>query len=300
MDFRQLETFVAIAKLKSFSKAADCLFLSQPTISSHISNLEKELNTTLINRTNKKISLTKAGEILFQHAVNILNIREEAKYKLDEFNGKIVGNIEIASSTIPEQYIIPELICEFNKLYPDVSFNLLHYDSQQVVDGIIRGEIDFGIVGAKISHNHLKYIELLNDELLFITQYDPELHQGNAEISLKNILKKNFIFRERGSGTRSLFENALNENNIDINSLNIVAYVENTEAIKQCVRRGLGVSFLSKRAVEDEVKFNLLTALKIKELSLRRKFYFVYHKFRSPSPLEAEFHKFVCNYFQDK
>lgn len=297
MDFRQLETFVAIAKFKSFSKAADYLYLTQPTISSHILNLEKDLNTVLINRTNKKISLTKAGEVLYDYAINIINLRERARFKLGEFKGKIVGNIEIAASTIPEQYMIPELICGFNKMYPDVTFSMLNYDSTEVIEGIISGDIDFGIVGAKISHNQLKYVDLLNDELVVVSQYGHFKEIKNGEILLQDLLNENFILREHGSGTRNLFEDILKDKNIEQKELKVIAYIQNTEAIKQCIRRGLGISILSKHAIEDEIKYKLLDCVNIKDLKLERKFYFVYHSHRSPSPLELEFQRYVCNYF---
>lgn len=124
MDFKQLETFVTIAKLKSFSKAAEHLFLTQPTISNHIQNLEKELKTILINRTNKNISLTQAGELLYKHAIDILNKKESAIFSLNQFKGKIEGILEISASTIPEQYYLPDLLIEFSKKYPEVKYNL--------------------------------------------------------------------------------------------------------------------------------------------------------------------------------
>ncbi len=299
MDFRQLESFVAIAKFKSFSKAADYLFLTQPTISSHILNLEKELNTVLVNRSSRKISLTKAGEILYDYAINIINLRERAQFKLGEFKGKIVGNIEIASSTIPEQYIIPELICEFNKIYPDVTFTMLHYDSSQVVEGIINGDVGFGIVGAKIHHNQLKYVELISDELVVVTPYAEYYNAMDGEILINDLLQEKFILREEGSGTRNLIEETLKEKNMDIKQFHTIAHVENTQAIKQCIRRGLGISILSTRAIEDEIKYKLLNYLKIKDIDLNRKFYFVYHSQRTPSPLEIEFQRFVCDYFKE-
>ncbi|AKL94912.1 transcriptional regulator LysR family [Clostridium aceticum] len=298
MDLKQLESFVIIAKLKSFSKAADYLYLTQPTISSHIINLEKELNTTLINRTNKKISLTKAGEVLYEYAVNIINLKENAKFKLEEFKGKITGNIEIACSTIPEQYILPDIICEFSKFYPDVTFNMSHYDSKQVVEGILQGEVDFGVVGAKISHSQLKYLELLTDEIVLVTPFSEPYGSFETEVNLKDILQENFIFRERGSGTRTLLESTLKKHKINANDLKIIAYIENTEAIKQCIRKGLGISFLSKYAIENEVKHNLLKTFKIKDVNLDRSFYLVCHKYRSPSPLETVFQKFVWDYFK--
>ncbi len=299
MDFRQLEVFLAIAKFKSFSKAAKHLYLAQPTVSNHLSNLERDLNTVLINRSrsNKNISLTKAGKLLYDYAVNIINLRENAKFKLDEFKGKIIGNIEIASSTIPEQYIIPDIICEFNKIYPDVTFTICHYDSSQVVEGIVSGDIDFGIVGAKISHNQLKYMDLVDDKLVVVVPYNYFDKNGEKKIALKDLLKEKFILREQGSGTRSVIEKNLRQKNIDMDELQVVAHIESTEAIKQCIRRGLGVSILSKRAIEDEVRCKLLDYVDIDGLDLKRNFYFVCHGQRLPSPLELEFQKFVCNYF---
>lgn len=296
MDFRQLETFVAVAKFKSFSKAAESLYLTQPTVSSHILNLEKELNTILVNRSNRNTSLTKAGEILYDYAMNIMNLKESALFRLNEYRGKMVGNIEIASSTIPEQYIVPELICEFNKIFPEVTFSIFHYDSQEVIEGITQGDIDFGIVGASIANNQLAYFDLISDELYLITPVRPP-YDSCEEIELSEILKERFIFREEGSGTRHLVEKILHDNNLSTSSLNIIAHIENTEAIKQCIRRGMGISFLSKRAVEDEIKHNLLKALKIKDVCLNRRFYFVYHKYRTPSPLEKTFQDFVCQYY---
>jgi len=299
MDFRQLETFVAVAKLKSFSKAAEYLYLTQPTVSSHILNLEKELNTILVNRSNRNTSLTKAGEILYDYALNIMNLKEGALFKLNEYRGKMVGNIEIASSTIPEQYIVPELISEFNKIYPEVTFSIFHYDSQQVLEGITQGNIDFGIVGAKIPSSQLSYFDLVSDELYLITPSKPP-YDTIDEISIGDILQEKFIFREEGSGTRQLVEKILLDNKLSLDSLNIIAHIENTEAIKQCIRRGMGISFLSKRAVEDEISLKLLKAIKLKGISLNRRFYFVFHKYRTPSPLEKTFQDFVCQYYENK
>ncbi|MCC5912136.1 MAG: LysR family transcriptional regulator [Clostridiaceae bacterium] len=300
MDFKQLESFIAIARFKSFSKAAHYLYITQPTISSHIINLEKELKATLLNRSNKKISLTQAGEILYDYAINMVNLKENVKFKLGEFKGRIIGNIELACSTVPEQYIMPSIMQQFNSLYPDVTFTMMHYDSSQVLEGILNGEIDFGVVGTKINHNQLKYIELLKDEIVLVTPYSEPYISMEDSLDLKSVVKEKFIFREKGSGTRTLIESAFNNLGLSIDDLSVVAYIENTQAIKQCIRNGLGVSFLSKRTVEDEVNFNLLKTFKIEELLLHRSFYLVYHKHRSPSPLEIAFQKYICSYFPNK
>ncbi|SNR97572.1 DNA-binding transcriptional regulator, LysR family [Anaerovirgula multivorans] len=299
MDIRQLETFVAIVKFKSFSKAADILHLTQPTLSNHLQNLEEELGTTLLNRSNRKITLTKTGEILFNYATSIINLKKTAVFELGKFKGEITGDIEIAASTVPGQYLLPELIAYFKKMYCGTTFKVYHYDTEQIVDGIIKGDINFGFVGAKTYSNQLKYVELEDDELLLITPYSkPYIDYKNNEISFEAFLKQkeDFIFREKGSGTRKLIETKLIEKGYSVENLNVVAYIENTETIKQSIMKGLGVSFLSKYAVEYEVKNNLLNAFKIKEFKLDRKIYFVYHKYRSPSPVEVEFQKFACKF----
>jgi DNA-binding transcriptional LysR family regulator len=292
MDFRQLETFVTIAKLKSFSKAADFLFLTQPTISNHIQNLEKELGTILINRSNKRITLTNAGDILFAHAMDILNKKEQTLFSLEQFKGKIEGTLEIASSSIPEQYILPILLNSFHKFYPDVRFNVLHSDTKQVVTSILNGEIDFGIVGAKDDIKHLNYLEIMEDTMLVIMPFSGH-YQTMDEITIGDLLSEKIILREEGSGTRKIFEQVLTAHNKSIDDLSIIAYIESTESIKQCVRRGLGISILSKLAVVDEVKHNLLKAIKIKDVEIKRNFYFVFHKYRSLSPLAETFKNFV-------
>lgn len=294
MDFRQLETFVMIARLKSFSKAADCLFLTQPTISNHIQNLEKELDSILINRSNKNITLTKAGEVLFSHAMDILNKREQALFSLGMFKGKIEGTLGIACSTVPEQYILPSLLNGFHKIHKDVSFNLFHYDSQQVVDAIVDGELDFGFVGAKDDMKQLHYIDIMEDKLVLIAPYTSK-YSSMEQIPLRVLTQEKMILREKGSGTRKILEDTLKKHNIPIESLHVVAYMESTEAIKQCVRKGLGVTIISELAVQDEIKYNLVKKIDIEHVNITRKFYFVYNRFRSLSPLAETFKEFVLS-----
>ncbi|WP_073147882.1 selenium metabolism-associated LysR family transcriptional regulator [Paramaledivibacter caminithermalis] len=293
MDFKQLETFVAVVKLKSFSKAAENLFITQPTVSNHIINLEKELNTVLINRTNKKITLTTAGALLYKHAIDILNKKENAIFTLNQFKGKIEGILEISSSTIPEQYFLPELLKKFSKIYPHVKYDLKKYDTGQVIDKILYGEIDFGIVGAKKEHKQLEYIEIMDDRIVFVGPNAGGKYLNIDSITLEKLLKLPIIIREEGSGTRNIVENVLSKNNISLDDLNIVAYIENTETIKQCVKKGLGFTFISHQAVAWDIENELLKDIHIKDFQVKRKFYFVYHKSRALSPLAETFKKFV-------
>ncbi len=294
MDFKQLESFVMIAKVKSFSKAADKLFLTQPTISNHIHNLEKELGTALFNRTNKNITLTNAGEILFKYAVSILNKRDHAFFSLNSYKGRIEGILEIASSSIPEQYYLTDVMCKFSRKYPDVKYNLMKYDTKKVIDKLNLGEIDFGIVGAKKDSPQLEYTEIMDDEIVLVAPNN-EAFAATDSIDLKKLGDVQVIMREEGSGTRTVVENALKSAGISYGDLNVVAEIESTETIKKLVTNGLGISFMSKKALKYELQNNLLKILSVGGLEITRKFYFVYHTKRVLSPLSEAFKEFILD-----
>lgn len=297
MDFKQLETFVSIAKYKSFSKAAKELFVTQPTISTHIQNLEKELGTILINRNNKNISLTQAGEILYNYSLELLNVRKKALYSLGEYHGKIEGIIEIAASSIPESYILPQILKSFSSNFPHVKFSISHYDSQDAIEEILNEKIQFGFVGAKIANSQIEYIDLISDELVLIAPSNYDLPSIKGCIDIISVKDEKFIMRKEGSGTKKLIVNEMKKNNISIDSLNVVAYVENTEAIKEMVRAGVGLSIVSNKSIIDEVSFGVLKSYKINNLNLKRSFQFIYSKKKIPNPLEEKFINHILEFF---
>ncbi len=301
MDFRQLETFVEVAKLKSFSKAAERLFITQPTVTNHIQNLEKELGTLLINRFGKKITLTDAGNLLYKYAINILNSCEMAKFDLASYQGKIQGHLHIYSSSVPRKYLLPTIIKNFLTTYPDVSFTVGDKDSKKVVKGILDGETDFGILGARFSSSNLKYIDLMEDKLVLITPNSPKFPDDNFSFIDKDVLfKEKIIFREEGSGTRALVENVFEKNKFPINKLNIAAYVEDTEAIKELVSLGIGISFLSEKAVQSDLMLGKYKVFYVKDMDFIRKFYFAFHKSRQLSPLSEAFKNYVLEFIKDQ
>lgn len=300
MDLRQLETFIEVANLKSFSRAAEKLYITQPTVTNHIQNLEKELGSLLINRSGKKISLTDAGSLFYKYAINIVNSCEMAKFDLAAYKGRIQGHLHIYSSSVPRKYILPNIIEGFLKSYPEITFSLEDMDSKNVVKSILEGDTDFGIVGAKYPSNKLNYIELIEDQLLVITPNTSLYPKPNySYLTSDEIIKERIIFREEGSGTRNLLVNRLEENNINVDDLNIIAYVEDTEAIKELVSLGVGISFLSQRAVADDIKLGKYKVYYIQEIDFNRKFYFVYHNKRQLSPLNDTFKSFVLKYIKN-
>ena len=300
MDFRQLETFVEVTKLKSFSKAADKLFITQPTVTNHIQNLEKELDTLLIDRFGKNIALTEAGHLLYKYAINILNSCEMAKFDLSAFQGKIKGHLHIYASSVPRKHLLPIIIKEFLSVYPEVSFEIEDKDSKKVVKAILDGETDFGIIGAKYDFNNLNYIELMEDRLIMIAPNNHNFPYENYSYIDKDIIFNNsLILREEGSGTRNIIESSFLKNDLPINKAKTIAYIQDTETIKELVSLGVGISFISEKSVEIDVKLGKYKAFYIKNLDFKRTFYFVFHKSRQLSPLSETFKAHLIKHIKD-
>lgn len=297
MEFNQIETFLSVVKHKSFSKAAKELFLTQPTVSNNIQNLEKELNTTLLDRKSKTITLTDSGKSFYKYAVELINTRDKAKYDLMRKFNKVEGEIEVSASSIPEQYILPYIIKEFSIKYPKVCFNVIHKNSKDVVEDILRGKNNFGIVGAKYPSEVLEYIDFYQDELvLAVANKENYPWPVKEEIEYKVLLNQKLILRKEGSGTRFLIDESLSGKGIDSSNLNIVSLIDSNEMIKKMVELDFGISLISKIAVKNEIDLGLIKTYKIKDLELKRNFYFVYHKNRTLSPVVEAFKKFLTNW----
>lgn len=292
MEFKQVESFVAVARKKSFSKAADALFMSQPAITSNIQKLERELGIILVNRKSKNITLTEGGKIFYRYAVEIINICAQAEYSLSEYKRNIKGTMEIYASTIPEQYLLPYIVKAFKEVYPLVLFSIRHKDSKEVVEEILSGRINFGFTGAKYSSETLEYIDFYDDRLVLITS--PEKRFTTDSVSIKSLIGEDIVLREEGSGTRLLIENALKEKNLDINMFRSQTINDSLEAIKKMVALGVGISFVSEVAVKSEVASGQLNKYEIEDLELNRHFSLVYCNNRCLSPLEEKFKDFVA------
>ncbi len=297
MEFNQLESFLSVVKHKSFSKAAKELYLTQPTISNNIQNLENELSTTLLDRKSKTITLTDSGNLLYKYAVDLINIRDQAKFNIMEQKYKIEGLIQINASSIPEQYILPYIIKDFQKLYPNVCFSVTNKDSSQVIDHILHGSQHFGIVGAKHISKKLKYVAFFEDELILAVPNN-EKYPMDSYSSVKQdfLFSEKFIFRKEGSGTRLLAEKALAENGISLDDLNIASLIDSNKAIKKMIELELGVSFVSNISIKNEIALSLIKALKVEGLDLKRKFYFVYNKHVTLSPVVEVFKDFLIHW----
>ena len=280
MNLKQLEAFVQVAEGGSFSKAAKELFLTQPTISSHISSLERELNARLFVRNTKEVSLSEDGIKLYKYAKQMLDLQREIEvtFGMDE-EGESHA-VTIAASTIPAQYLLPEVLTRFSERYPQEQIRIQETDSSKVVMQIVDHRVDIGVTRTVQEKKHCKYIPFYKDELVIITPNTPkyqELAQGNKE-DISWIKKEHVIMREEGSGTRKEAELQLKGAGVKFAGLDIIASIENQETIKKSVRQGMGISILSKLATADEVANGEILAFPIPNSDEGRDINLVYNK----------------------
>ena len=292
MDLWQLNIFCKVVELKGFSNAGNAVHLSQPTISSHIKDLENHFECQLIDRLGKKAVPTKAGELLYHYARKLIALRDETEAAMAEFHGKIKGRLVIGGSTIPGGYILPKCIGSFTSVYPEVTISLIIGDTDQIIQDVLSGSSEFGIVGAKTSNKNIYQEKLIEDEMRLIVTSDHKWAK-EKQISPNLIFKEPFIVRERGSGTLKSIKLSLKEKGYYSENLNIIAELGSTEAVIQGIKSKVGISILSTIAVAEELKAGTLRALTIKKLNLKRSFYLITHKQRSPSPLCNAFINFL-------
>ena len=292
MDFRRLEVFVKVYLLKSFSRAGQALYLSQPTVSEHIRLLEEDLGLTLFDRQGKEVLPTQAGRLLYQYARQLMALRQDSLRVMEQFRDKGVGDLLIGGSNIPGQYLLPDLLGRFKDRFPGIRIRLLIGDTENIQGKILEGAIELGLVGAQSDHRQISCQLLTTDELVCISP--PKLFKEKQKsLEGRDLPAFPFIFREKGSGTRKALEQAFKKIDLDVKDLRIVAEMGSNEAVRQAVKAGLGISIISRRAVQEDLEQGRLREMKVKRLPLIRNFYLINLKQRTLSPLAQEFKEFI-------
>ena len=278
MNLKQLEAFVKVAERRSFSKAARELYLTQPTISAHISALEKELNIKLFVRNTREVGLTEEGEKLYQYARQMLNL-EQLIYETFGCDDGEHSCIKIAASTIPAQYLLPDILSRYSSLYPQEQFELLESDSAGVIKAVAEQTVDIGFTGTILDKKSCEYVPFFNDELIIMMPNNEKYQRiQQTENGVKWLEEVPIIMREQGSGTRKEAEKQLKRAGIDIRKLNVVGNMENTEVIKQSVKKGIGVTIISRLAAAEDLKWENVLEYPLGEKKKVRKLYIVYNK----------------------
>lgn len=281
MELRHIETFLKIAELRSFTKAADELCITQPTASKQIVDLERFFDVRLIDRTKRTVTLTKAGEIFIKYARDIMSLKRDTIEAIDSFKGLKKGKMTIGASTIPGIYILPGVLSDFKDRYSGIRFELTISDTKNIVDLMEAGTLDIGIVGSKNETGKLEYKKFIDDTIIVIAPPD---YPGTITFAqLKDHL---LISRERGSATRNTFELAVGRlKNFRKNELNIIAELSDNEAIKEAVKSGMGMAYISKMAVKAELASGTLREVTIQGLpDIKRSFYIITRKGKTILP----------------
>jgi len=291
INLKQLEAFVATAEFSSFTKASEVLYLTQSTVSSHISALEKTLGVRLIQRSaRQRVSLTKEGERIYRESKDILD-RCQSLEDLGSHDNQ--NQLVIGASTVPGQCLMPEIITEYLTLYPESRYVQLRGDSSRIHQYLAEGNANIGFVGIATDKKHYHYHPVAEDRLVLITPNQPAFRSLQEKgVSGLSLLDRPMILREENSGTRQETETFLVRNGVRPEDLHIVAQIDNPEAIKSSVSRGLGVSIISVLAAREELISGKLLAFELNRGAFRN-IYLTWRKDAILTSAEESFLNFV-------
>jgi LysR family transcriptional regulator, low CO2-responsive transcriptional regulator len=293
LDLYKLEIFYWVAELRSFSQAAELLSLRQPTISAHVQELEKSLGGKLLYRVRGRVSLTPLGRLLMERAKSLLEFKRETVAAVEQFQGTLSGELWVGGSNIPGQYLLPPKLGVFVTKFPGVKPILRIGDSAGIVEDVLDGKVELGFVGFKSEDARLSFEKLWEDEMVLAV---PQGHPWSRRHSVRpaDLRAEKFISREGGSGTLGSFRQLLAKHRQSPDELlNIAMELGSTEAVKEALMAGFGISILSRISIRRELAEGSIVEVPIHGLTLKRDFYKVYHKRRPLHPIAQAFRLFL-------
>jgi len=286
MDLHQLYIFTKVVEHRSFSKAAEHVYLSQSTVSSHIHSLEKMFNVTLFDRVGRESVLTPHGERLYEWALKLLELKDQALLDLSQDMTELKGNIRIAASSVPGQFMIPKMVKQFRKSFPHVIFYINQSSSKNAAEKVLNGSVDFGIIGEKYDNDKLQYIPLIKEKLVLVSSDELEF---KSPVNIDELVKYPFVMRHSDSGTNALLERFFKENRISHDQLNTIAYTDSSQSLLQFVKEGIGISIMSEIAAREYSGSEKIRLYDIEHFDHERYFYLVYNINRTQSIVSNKF-----------
>lgn len=274
MDVRDLQIFLSVAKHLNYTRAAEEVNLSQPSVSVRMRQLEQDLGSKLFEQLGKRVALTEAGKLLVPYAGRVMAAMDDARYAMGELQGLERGSLRIGASTTPGMYLIPRTIAHFKQRCPKIEIHLAVKDTRQIEEGVIRNEFDFGFVGGHLAGDEVDVVPWMTDQLVLVIPPNHLLARKKV-IKVADLRKERFIVREPGSATRAAILNHLQKSDLEVET---VMEMENPESVKKAVQSGLGIAFISSFAVETELKAKSLVAVCVKGLEISRELKIVYRK----------------------
>ncbi len=293
-DLRQLEIFCKVLDLGSFSRAAEAVFLAQASVSERIATLEKAVGTRLLDRLGRQVVPTAAGKLLYKHAVLLLDMKRSAALDMARFLGRMEGEVLLGGSTIPGEYILPQVLGRFHQQTPAVTVSLRVADTRSIEHQVLEGRLELGVIGSESRNPNLLQHRLWQDELVLAV---PAGHRwaSREQVRPRDLTSERFILREEGSGTLKIMERYLGWDEPEKSAgLHVVARLGSSTAVKEGIKAGLGISILSARAIQTELKTGLLHAVRVRGIHMTRSFYLIRDRRRIASPLCQALHDFLC------
>ena len=291
MDFKQIEAFVNVVRYKSFSKAADATFFTQPTISTHIRNLEKELGVKLLDRKSRAVEMTSQGAKFYKYAVEMINAREQAIDALDDNTDRVEGILEIQTSSIPAVTFLPELLSGFRTEHSSIQYYVSSSDTQTVIDNITERRGEIGFVGEEPLGSSFNTLKVFTDKVVMIA---PGSYDIAERISMSEAVTYPFIWRETGSATRKSFEASAQALGYDKEVFDVAALFDDMDSVIRAVETGLGVAIISRK-VADSLGARI-RIVDIEDFDEERSFYMITLRSSSLSPAAEAFAQYVSEH----
>lgn len=273
MDFRLL-VFKNVADHLSFTKASKALFISQPAVTRHINELEKQYEKALFNRLGNKISLTEEGQLFLSYTNRILELYQELETSFQHFNNIFPKQIAMGASTTIAQYLLPTLFFNLRTNYPDTDFELLNDNSENIESLLLEKKISLGFTEGSPSHPSIHYETFVKDEIVLVTKANNTILNGAKGITIDQLIQLPLVMREEGSGTRKIIEQSLKANQINPINLKIDMILGSSESIKTYLLHSNSFAFLSIHSIVEELRSNKFRIIDIQNLDMQRLFYF--------------------------
>ena len=299
MEDHKLKVFCTVAETKSFSKTSEIIHLTQPAVSLQIQALEEMYETKLFDRSSSKVTLTPAGEVLYKYAKDILALYVSAEKVIGEMTGLVKGSITIGAGSTIGNYLLPSVISDFRRAHPKIKVHLFVANMQRVIELLNAGNISLGLVEGDVKRQKMVVEKLISDELLVIV---PTHHPWSKrkDVSVAELIDEPFILREAGSGTRQTIEKFFARHGITPQNMKVSMVLGSTQAIKEAVENGLGVSIISRWSARKELRFGTLHTLNFKEEKMLRNFSLLTHRNSVSSHATEEFLSYLKSYPFDK
>ncbi|TDH27420.1 LysR family transcriptional regulator [Segetibacter sp. 3557_3] len=286
--------FLEVARQKSFTKASQVLFLSQPAISKNIQSLENDYKSKLFERQGLKIALTPTGKLLYERLLDVKNIQDQVDFEISFLKDKLLakGMLRLGASTTVALYILPRILSAFHKQYPEVEINLLNRNSESVLEALLQKNINLGIVEGPGNTKNVEYLPFLTDKVVPVCNSRSSLAHKKIS-SIKELPAIPVVLREKGSGTLAALSQSLEAHKIKISDLNVKVRLGGTEALKNFLLEADCLGFLPQRAIIKELAANELSEVQIQNLEITRHFYFIQRKGESINELNKAFIAFA-------